>query len=320
MADGSPPQRVLLTGASGFVGGYVLKKLVSSGYVPVCLVRDADKFASRVELFASAEIVTVRGDLFSKSALRQAADQADCAIHLVGIIMEHGANTFSRVNYEGTKNVVSACQDAGIKRLVHMSALGTRADAVSNYHQTKYMAEQCVKRSGLDWTIFHPSIIHGPDGEFMELMRTFACSLLPPFMPYFGTGENRIQPVDVHDVADCFVKALSLPSTVHKSYDLGGPRSYSWKELYQLCQRHIPGAKEWKPLIGQPVAIAKLMAQTVMKLPMPINKLDRLRFNIGQVQMSQEDCVCDISPAERDLDIAFRDFEAELADYADQIR
>ena len=188
MADGSRPQRVLLTGASGFVGGYVLKKLVSSGYVPICLVRDPDKFASRVELFASAEIVTVRGDLFSNSALRRAADQADCAVHLVGIIMERGPNTFSRVNYEGTKNVVSACQDAGIKRLVHMSALGTRTDAVSKYHQTKYMAEQCVKRSGLDWTIFRPSIIHGPDGEFMELMKTFACSLLPPFMPYFGGG------------------------------------------------------------------------------------------------------------------------------------
>ena len=321
MTDQTESQRVLLTGATGFVGGYVLKKLVSSGYVPVCVVRDSDKFAARTELYPGAEIVSVRGDVTSPAAVQKAARQCNQAIHLVGIIMERGENTFGRVHYEGTKNVVQACKDAGIKRLVHMSALGTRPDAVSKYHQSKHMAEQCVMQSGLDWTIFRPSLIHGPEGELMQLLKTFACSaVLPPVMPYFGKGENRMQPVDVRDVAECFVKVLSNDRTIHRTYELGGPRSYSWKELYQLCKRCIPGAKQWKPLVGQPVFVAKLLARTVMKVPMPIGKLDRLRFDVGQVQMSQEDSVCDITAAERDLDIAFRDFESELTQYADQIR
>ena len=129
-------------------------------------------------------MLIVKGDITSAAALQRAAGQSDLAIHLVGIIMERGNNTFSRVLYEGTRNVVGACRDANIKRFIHMSALGTRADAVSKYHQSKHMAEQYVRQSRLDWTIFRPSIIHGPEGEFMELMKTFTCSvLLPPFMP-----------------------------------------------------------------------------------------------------------------------------------------
>ncbi len=103
MTDQAGPQRVLLTGATGFVGGYVLKKLVSSGYVPVCVVRDPEKFAARAELYPGAEIVSVRGDITSPAVMQKAARQCNQAIHLVGIIMERGENTFGRVLFEGTK-------------------------------------------------------------------------------------------------------------------------------------------------------------------------------------------------------------------------
>jgi NADH dehydrogenase len=312
-------KRVLLTGASGFVGGHVLRRLIAGGFRPVCLARSPQALRDKIAGL-SADVHIVPGDVREAAGLSEAARQADAAIHLVGIIFERGGQSFSGVHYEGTRNVVQACREAGIKRLVHMSALGTRPDAPSKYHQTKYMAEQQVIKSGLDWTIFRPSIIHGPDGEFMEMMKTFSCRLIPPIMPYFGSGENRLQPVDVRDVAECFVKALSLERTIHRSYDLGGPRTYSWKELYGLCRRLIPGARRWKPMVAQPVPLAKLVAATVMKVPVPIKRLDRLRFNVGQVQMSQEDSICDIAPAERDLDITFRDFEQELREYADQIR
>ncbi len=320
MADPPRPRRVLLTGATGFVGGYVLKKLVTSSDVPVCLVRDPEKLARKTAHFPGAQVISITGNLFSTAALRKAAAQSDVAIHLVGIILQRGQDTFARVHYEGTRNVLTACQEAGIKRYVHMSALGARPNAVSRYHQTKHEAEELVRKSGLDWTIFRPSLIHGPDGEFMELMKTFACGLVPPVMPYFGRGENRLQPVDVRDVAECFVRALDRPQTIHRAYGLGGPRSYSWKELYRICQKHIPGARRWKPQVGQPVALAKLLARTVMKLPAPTAALDRLKFDVGQVQMSQEDCVCDVAPAERELDLTFRDFETELAQYGGQIR
>ena len=321
MADtpAATAKKVLLTGANGFVGRVVLRRLISGGCMPVCVVRDPAAF-QEVTADLPVDVPVVRGDVVSGEGLAEAAAQADMAIHLVGIIMERRGQTFSAVHYQGTKQVVQACIDAGIRRYVHMSALGVRQDAVSKYHQTKYMAEQHVLRSGLDWTVFRPSIIHGPRGEFMELMRAFACRMLPPIMPYFGSGENRLQPVDVRDVAECFVKCLSLEHTIRKSYDLGGPRSYSWKELYQLCRRVLPDARGWKPIMGTPVPVAKLLAMTVMKVPAPIASLDKLRFNLGQVQMSQEDSTCDIAPAEKDLDITFRDFEEEFKLYADQIR
>jgi NADH dehydrogenase len=197
-----------------------------------------------------------------------------------------------------------------------MSALGTRPSAVSRYHQTKWAAEEYVRSSGLEWTIFRPSVIHGPDGEFMELMQTFACGWLPPVWPYFGAGENKLQPVSVRDVAYCFVDALHRPETIGKTFELGGPKAYTWKQLYQSCKRIIPCAKRWKPLVGQPVPIAKLLAMTVMKTPLVPAKL---KFNVAQVQMSQEDSVCESTPIERTFGIKLRHFEEELATYADLI-
>ena len=99
----------------------------------------------------------------------------------------------------------------------------------------------------------------------MELMRTFVVSRVPPVIPYFGSGENKLQPVSVKDVAFCLVECLRREATIGKTFELGGPRAYSWKEMYEVCRRLIPGAKAWKPKVSLPVAPAKIIANTVMK-------------------------------------------------------
>lgn len=317
--------RVLITGATGFVGRAVLRELVARGHKAVCLVRDRDRLVAQARELPSDRYEVVHGDLFDADALAEAAHGAEACVHLVGIIQENRlrGQTFERVHLEGTRSVVDACKAAGVRRYVHMSALGTRPGAPSAYHRTKWAAEVCVRESGLDWTIFRPSIIHGPDGEFMRMMRMFVCDVtvnalgfLPtpfPVIPYFGDGQRRLQPVSVKDVAHCFVAALSRPETIGRTFDLGGPEAISWKELYRICRDTIPGAKRWKPMVGQPVWAAKLLAKTVMKLPLlPA----MLRFNEGQVQMSQEDSVCDTRPVEETFGIRLRDFRRELADYA----
>ncbi len=326
----APPflARVFVTGGSGFVGRSIVRELIARGHRPVCLVRDRQRFLERMSDLPADRLEAVAGDLFDDAALTKAVDGAEAAIHLVGIITERpfAKQTFERIHLEGTRRIVDACKASDTRRTVHMSALGARPNAVSRYHQTKWAAENLVRDSGLNWTIFRPSIIHGPQGEFMRMMRLFMCSatvqtlgVLPapfPIIPYFGDGQHRVQPVSVKDVAHCFVAALSQPETIGQAYELGGPEAISWKELYRTCRALMPDAKHWKPMISQPVWAAKLMARTLMRLPiLP----PALRFDVGQVQMSQEDAVCDIAPVERVFGMKLRDFREELASYAGQI-
>jgi len=319
-------ERVLVTGSTGFVGRAVVHELLARGIRPVCLVRSAEKLHRQHPEVSSERFTPIIGSLSDRAALREAAQLSQAAIHLVGIIIARPmrGQTFRRIHVEGTRRVIGALQEAGVRRYLHMSALGTRSNAVSKYHCTKWEAEELVRQSGLEWTIFRPSLIHGPDGEFMRLMKRFMCSWLPPAIPYFGSGLAKVQPVSVKDVAYCFVQSLLNAETVGKTIPLCGPRPYTWIELYNACRANMPCAKRWKPLISQPVAIAKATAifgQPAMALAEAIvPSLGLFRFDAGQVQMSQEDNACDCTAAQNMFNIRMRDFETELSAYADLIR
>jgi len=325
MAESTSIQSVMLTGATGFVGRSVVRELLAKGLRPVCLVRSAEKLRAQHRDVASERFTPIVGSLSDRGALREAAEQSQAAIHLVGIIIARPlrGQTFAAIHTRGTVYVVDAVQRAGIRRYAHMSALGARAGAVSAYHRTKWAAEEYVRRSGLDWTIFRPSLIHGPDGEFMQLIKRFMCGLVPPVIPYFGSGQAKVQPVSVKDVAACFVRSLAIPDTIGKVIPLGGPKAFSWVELYNACRAVMPGAKHWKPIVSQPVAFAKfsaILGQPIMALVETIVPSMRVfRFDAGQVQMSQEDSTCDHTIAERSFGIKMRAFEDELASYADRI-
>ena len=317
---------VLVTGSTGFVGRSIVRELLTRGITPVCLVRSPEKLLAQHREVNPERLVSVVGDLFDELALKSAAQMCQAGIHLVGIIIARPlrGQTFHRIHVKGTQNVIDAVRSRGICRYLHMSALGTRPDAVSKYHQTKWAAEELVRKSGMDWTIFRPSIIHGPEGEFMRLMKRFMCGLLPPVIPYFGSGTARMQPVSVKDVAYCFVESLVRPESFGQVIPLGGPRPYSWIELYKTCRALIPGVQNWKPLVSQPVPVAKAIAVASTPLmalaEMFVKSAGLFRFDVGQVQMSQEDSTCDPTIAERMFGIKMRDFEEELALYADQIK
>lgn len=320
LAEGDRPVtdgRVLLTGASGFVGRYVLRELVDRGYRPVCVVRRPGELVARLDRKTAECCEALASDLFDGASLRLAAADCWAAIHLIGIIEEQSASgiTFERVHMEGTQSVLQACSSAGIRRYVHMSALGSRPDAPSRYHRTKWQAEELVRQSGSQWTIFRPSLIHGPEGEFMRMMKFFCTSLRQPVMPYFGSGRSRVQPISVRDVATCFVAALSKPDTIGTTYDLGGPVRYTWKEFYDVCARAMIGHRRLK--VPVPVCIAGFMARTIV--PLTPSFLMPYKFNVDQIQMSQEDNICDTGPVERDFGLKLRDFRNDLAEYANRI-
>jgi uncharacterized protein YbjT (DUF2867 family) len=298
---------VFVTGASGFVGGVVVEELIERGYEVNALVH------RRPIVSAAGRVHSIEGNLFDPKALEKGMRGVSAVIHLVGIIFEHrfAGVTFDRMHLEGTKSVVDAAKVAGVKRYVHMSALGTRMDAVSNYHKTKFAAEQHVRASGLDWTIFRPSMIHGPKGEFMEMVNKWVKKQAPPFfaMPYFKGrrhgGPPQIQPIFVKDVAKAFVDALEKPKTVGEIYPIAGSQRFTWPEFYKTASRIIRGRE--RMVSGIPVPIAKMMA----KIGPPL-----FPFNRDQVIMSQEDNTADMSKFKGDFGWEPRPFEETLQSYA----
>lgn len=306
------PQTVALTGATGFVGRHVLPRLLVDGHRVRALVRDPDKLGAN-----RARVEAIQGDLFNQAACTELVRGADAVIHLVGIIAEEPSlgQTFQRVHVDATRNLLDATIHSGaVKRWVHMSALGARHDSQAQYQQTKAQAEDHVRASGIPWTIFRPSIIHGHDGEFMQMVKSFVCSPVPPFIPYFCQGvlpngpSTKLQPVWVEDVASCFVGALSNPRTIGENYPLGGPDALTWPELYLACQRHLPGARPWKKTLGIPACVA-----------MCLSSMPGAPFNADQVLMSQEDSTCQIAKAEIDLGVRLAPFEETFAAYAKDV-
>ena len=271
---------------------------------------------SRELRIADARVTSFRGELDDPTLLDRALERCAAAIHLVGIIRENPARnvTFHRMHVEFTRNMVDACIRRGVQRYVHMSALGARPDSPSLYHQTKAAAEQIVEASPLSWTILRPALIHGPDGEFVQMLAKWARGRAFPYfaMPYFGSGvlgtgpEHLVQPVSVEDVAWAFVEALDRPQTVGKRYDLAGAQQLTWPEMYRVFSKAITGKA--KPTLPVPTWYALLLTRIVPQKLLP--------FNRAQVLMSQEDNTADLQPFVTDFGRTPATFEQSLAKYA----
>jgi NADH dehydrogenase len=307
---------VFVSGASGFVGTHVVNELLSRGYRVSALVR------SRPIRVPSPEgaLRTTKGDVFDRNALLEALTGCTAAIHLIGIIMEYPRRqiTFRRMHVEATAAVLEAVTSCKIRRYVHMSALGTRPDAIAMYHQTKWEAEQLVRSSGLDWTILRPSMIHGPDGDFTRMQASWARGTSAPwfFMPYFGSGllgrggAGLLQPIYVRDVARAFVDCLSNEKTIRQTYELAGPETFTWEQLHRITARAITGIEP--RVFPIPAWYARTIAAITPRGWLP--------FNTSQVQMSQEDNTAPIDPFVRDFGWTPGKFETTLQSYAHELK
>ena len=199
---------VAVTGGTGFVGRAVVSELLQAGHQVRILSRKAPERLTEGVTHVPGSVVTGIG-------LDNLLEGVDAVIHLVGIIKEAEENTFRATHYGGTVNILAAASRAGIKRYIHMSAMGTREKAVSKYHQTKFAAEEAVRASGLDWTIFRPSTIFGPGDKFINMLVDILRKT--PFMPVLGGGKSQMQPVSVRDVAMAFRMELFRPERFRSS-------------------------------------------------------------------------------------------------------
>jgi NADH dehydrogenase len=233
----------------------------------------------------------------------------DAVMNLAGIISEAGENTFKNVHVLGTRNLLAAAKAAGIKRFIQMSAMGTRANAVARYHQTKWLAEESVRASGLDFTILRPSIIYGRHDHFVNLFAGMA--KFSPLLPVMGDGCGKLQPISVEDVARCFVGALNEPRSIGHTYELGGNERMEFNEILDTILR-VTHRKRLKLHVPMPVAKiqASVMEFILSKLLGKASPLTR-----DQLLMLQEDNVADASAAISLFGLKPETFENGIAGY-----
>jgi len=301
--------KVFVTGGAGFVGAAVIDALLAGGHSVNALVnhRPLKHTDDRVKSFP--------GGLFDDLALDEAMQDCEAAIHLVGIIVEKPSEriTFDRIHVQGTRQVLLAADRAGIKRYLHMSALGAAPNAAANYHLTKFQAEVFVQGSELDWTIFQPSLIHGPGGEFTHMETAWAHGTAPPymFMPYFGGGlfgfsqPKKIQPVFVEDVARAFAQSLEDPGHIEQAFPLGGPEQMTWRQMHHAASDVIVGCV--RPVLPIPAWLAIAITKIVPPHLLPFTK--------DQVLMSRQDNICDMTKFTQAFGWTPKRFAATLRGY-----
>ena len=245
--------KVLVTGGTGFVGTHVVNRLLQRGHAVAVLARNPEKTRNRY----SRPVEAVAGNVLDPASLARAAAGRDALVHLVGIINEKGAQTFDRMHREATENATEAARAAGIRRYLHMSAMGSSDDSPSEYGRTKAAGERAVRASGLDWTIFRPSIVFGPGDGFVSLLAPIVRGN-PGFIPVIGPGTTRFQPVSIYDVARVFGDALERSDTVGRTFEVGGPEVFTLNEIYREIAAAV--GKPGKPLIHFPVWYGRLLA------------------------------------------------------------
>jgi uncharacterized protein YbjT (DUF2867 family) len=283
VGKGPPTPRVFVTGATGFVGRSVIQALRTEGYGVRCLVRRG----SERDLRGFGAIERVEGDVLLPETLAPAITGCDTVIHLVGIIREHPTRgiTFPRLHVDGTVNVLAAATAAGVRRFLHMSALGTRANARSRYHQTKWIAEEAVRGSALAWTVFRPSIIYGRGDGFVSMLAGMIRRL--PVVPVIGDGRQRLQPVPVDQVAEAFARAVALPAAEKQVVEVAGPHALSMLELIDLIGATLGRAHVRKAHV--PLGLMRVMARLFHRLP-------SFPLTPDQLLMLEENNTCDPNP------------------------
>ena len=251
--------KVLVTGATGFVGPKVANAIADAGHAARVLERKPGN-AERAGVRAAE---TAPGDMTDPGSLARAVDGCDAVVHLVAI-RQGKPEAFERIMIAGTRALVAAAKQAGVRRFVLMSALGTSEETkdLVPYYRAKWTQEQDVKASGLEHVIFRPSFIFGRDGGILPTFRKLA--RLTPVTPITGPGTQRIQPIWIDDVAAFFAKAVTSPEATNRTWELGGPEAVSWNQFWQRLKETM-GLR--RPSIHMPMWFMRANAVVTERLP-----------------------------------------------------
>ncbi|MHA2609526.1 MAG: complex I NDUFA9 subunit family protein [bacterium JZ-2024 1] len=281
---------VLVTGASGFVGSHLLSALLSKNHQVWGIARKQKKFL--IERFPKVRWFFLDASSDFHPAL---PGTPDAIIHLIGIIRQKGGDTFEKAHILSTKNVVDFARRWKVKRFLYVSALGTRDNAPTHFHRTKREAEKIIRDSGLDWTIFRPSLLILGPGDRFSLWAKKWILYNYPIVPVLGGGKNMVQPVFVQDVISLLVRSLTKKESHGKIYEVGGPDALTFFDLL----------REYASVLGKKRIFCRVPLWIGYPFPFlgeHFPWLSPLIFDILRM-MLKEDNVCDLNPLFQDFPI-----------------
>ena len=281
---------ILVTGASGFVGSHTVPALIVAGHRVVALARSpaaGEAVLSRLPMADRSSVELRDGDVTHPVMLASAMAGVDAVIHLVAIPrdLNSGAD-LARINTEGTRAILAAMSTAGVRRLVHLGALGVIDDPSLHYASSKARAEAAVRDSGLDWTVLKPSLQFGPGDGFFNIIASLV-RLSPGVVPVPGDGKSRFQPIFVGDVAAIVARSIADPGTIGESFELGGPRYWTYREI---TREVLDALGKRRAIVPIPLPLIRIVARTaeLARLPFPVatDQLRQLRLdNVGPLDL-----------------------------------
>ena len=286
---------VTVFGGSGFIGRHLIRRLAARGDIVRVAGRDTEAAMFLKTMGDPGQIVPFQADITRPEQAAKATVGADAVVNLVGILSEWGKRTFRGVHAEGARNVARAAKDSGAGRLVQVSAIGAEKVSESEYARTKAAGEDAAIDAFPEATIVRPSVVFGPEDGFFNLfaglarispvLPVFGCPVLPKVTLFgangplqvdiYGEGGTKFQPVYVGDVADAILAILENPDTRSRTYELGGPRIYSFKEVMELVLAETGRRRLLLPI---PFFVAGIEAWFLEKWPRPLLTRDQVKL------------------------------------------
>jgi uncharacterized protein YbjT (DUF2867 family) len=286
-----------------------VKRLATRGIVIAAVSRHAENAKFLRPMGDVGQIATLRASLQDEAALAATVQGADSVVNLVGILHEYGAQRFDAVHHEGAARLARIAKAAGVRRFVHVSALGTDASSGAAYARSKAAGEAAVRAAFPEAVILRPSVVFGPEDDFFN--RFAGMAQLLPALPLIGGGATRFQPVYVGDVADAVVRALDDGGAAGRTYELGGPRIYSFRELMELMLEEVGRRRALLPVS---YGVAEFLGGLLEFLPAPPLTRDQVRM------LRADSVVSEGALTLADLGIVPNAVEAILPTYMDRYR
>jgi len=274
-------QVVTVFGGSGFIGRHLIRRLARAGAIVRIATRNPNKAQFLKTAGAVGQIVPLATDVRSDESVARAVDGADVVVNLIGALYNDGPWTMDTAHAQAAGRIARLAKAAGARRLVHISAIGADAKSEAEYGRTKAAGEKAVLAAFPEATILRPSIVFGPEDHFFN--RFAAMAQVAWALPLIGGGKTRFQPVYVGDVADAIVAALHDPKAQGRTYELGGPSVYTFKELMELTLKEIRRKRLLLPL---PWKVAETLGGLMEKIPLIAPPLTK-----DQVEMLKKDNV-----------------------------